>query len=131
MLSEQDQLAIHRLVALYGYVIDERRYSRTEELFTVDAVYDVTQRGAGLHRGVEQIRSLWKSTDAHPLAHHGTNVVIDPIDDGRVSLYFKNLCVHNDGSVHSTTYQCQAAVTQDGWRISHLVAEMRANPSGA
>jgi hypothetical protein len=58
-------------------------------------------------------------------------VVIDPIDDGRVSLYFKNLCVHNDGSVHSTTYQCQAAVTQDGWRISHLVAEMRANPSGA
>jgi SnoaL-like domain len=62
-LSEQDQLAIHRLVALYGYVTDERRYARMEEVFTVDAVYGVTERGTGLHRGVEQIRSLWKSTD--------------------------------------------------------------------
>ncbi|MBF4999665.1 nuclear transport factor 2 family protein [Nocardia sp. BSTN01] len=126
MLAPDDHLAIHRLVALYGHVIDERQFSRVGEIFTADAEYDVRNRGAGYHRGIAAIRELWTATgNRHPLAHHGTNVLIEERSDGGVDVLSKGVCVHPDGTVHSTTYRQVAVRTADGWRLSSLVAELR------
>ena len=42
MLEPSDTLAIHALVSLYGHLIDEQQYQRMHELFTVDAIYDIS-----------------------------------------------------------------------------------------
>lgn len=126
MLTADDHIAIHRLIALYGHIIDERQYSRVGEIFAQDAVYDVRKRDAGLHRGLDAIRALWEAAgERHPLAHHATNVVLDERSDGTVQVLSKGICVRPDGSVHSTTYRQVAAATPAGWRLTHLEAEMR------
>jgi hypothetical protein len=51
MISVEDRLAIRELLALYGYIIDERQFSRTGEIFTADARYDVTDFGKGVCHG--------------------------------------------------------------------------------
>ena len=51
MISVEDSLAIRELLALYGYIIDERQFSRTGEIFTADARYDVTDFGKGVCHG--------------------------------------------------------------------------------
>jgi hypothetical protein len=54
MISVEDRLAIRELLAPYGYIIDERQFSRTGEIFTADARYDVTDFGKGVCRGPER-----------------------------------------------------------------------------
>ncbi len=125
MLTAEDYMSIHRLISLYGHVIDERQFSRIGELFTADAEYDMRKRGSGVHRGVDAVRKLWAESKRHPLAHHATNVVIDEGPDGTVEVHSKGVCVHNDGTVHSTTYRQIVVRTGAGWRISYLAAEMR------
>jgi hypothetical protein len=51
MISVEDRLAIRELLAPYGYIIDERQFSRTGEIFTADARYDVTDFGKGVCHG--------------------------------------------------------------------------------
>ena len=51
MLSADDKLAIHALISLYGHIIDDREFSRVHELFTEDAVYDVSDFNAGVYTG--------------------------------------------------------------------------------
>jgi hypothetical protein len=51
MISVEDRLAIRELLALYGYIIDERQFSRTGEIFTADARCDVTDFGKGVCHG--------------------------------------------------------------------------------
>jgi len=126
MLTVNDRFEIQQLVDLYGHIVDERQFSRIGEVFTEDAQYDVRKRNAGLHRGIAQIRRLWEETPQHPLAHHATNIVIEEGSEGSASVRSKAICVHVDGSVHSTTYRQIAERTGAGWRISYLSAEMRA-----
>ena len=38
MLTAEDRIAIRELLALYGHVIDERQFSRVDELFTPTAL---------------------------------------------------------------------------------------------
>jgi hypothetical protein len=52
MISVEDRLAIRELLAPYGYIIDERQFSRTGEIFTADARYDVTGFGKGVCHGL-------------------------------------------------------------------------------
>lgn len=51
MFGVEDRLAIRELLALYGYIIDERQFSRTGEIFTADARFDVTDFGKGVCHG--------------------------------------------------------------------------------
>lgn len=51
MISVEDRLAIRELLALYSYIIDEWQFSRTGEIFTADARFDVTDFGMGVCHG--------------------------------------------------------------------------------
>lgn len=51
MISVEDRLAIRELLALYSYIIDEWQFSRTGEIFTADARFDVTDFGKGVCHG--------------------------------------------------------------------------------
>ena len=125
MLTAEDQLAIHRLVSLYGHIIDEREFSRSHELFTQDVRYDVADFDAGVHVGIGAIVALWKASDRHPLAHHATNVVIAQEPDGTTRVVSKGIGVLSDGKMGSVVYKDIVVKTGQGWRIQERVALRR------
>jgi hypothetical protein len=126
MLEVADTLAIHQLLALYGHIIDEREWQRVDELFTADAVYDMTEFGLGRVVGAAAIRALWSRPDAsHPLAHHATNIVISEDGDGRVHVLSKGLGVGANGRVGSVVYRDLVERTAAGWRFTARSAQLR------
>ena len=61
-VNTADRLQIHELLALHGHLADEGRFDRLDELFTADAVYDMSgaphRLAARSYRpGIEQRRS--------------------------------------------------------------------------
>ena len=71
MLDVADTLAIHQLLALYGHLIDERQWSRLDEVFTDDLVFDATDFGLGITHSLDELREAWTGPKAaHPLGHH-------------------------------------------------------------
>jgi len=127
MIDTADRLAIHELMGLYGIVIDERDWSRIDELFTDDVVYDMSELGLGLLRGKDAVLRLWRERDdLHPLAHHATNVVISATADGNsANVISKGLGVGRKGRVGSVTYRDVVRRTAVGWRIASRHARLR------
>jgi hypothetical protein len=125
MPNVEDQLALHRLVALYGHVIDEQDFGRASDLFTDEAIYDLSEMGGPTLRGWRAIAAHWSRPDIrHPLAHHATNVVVDD-HDGEVGVIFKGLGVGYRGRVGSLVYRTKAVKTPAGWRFSHITPSLR------
>jgi hypothetical protein len=121
-----DILAIHQLLALYGHIIDERQWQRVGELFTPDAVYDMSDFGLGPVRGEAAIRELWSRPDAmHPLAHHATNIVISEDPDGTVRVLSKGLGLGANSRVGSVVYRDVVVRTAEGWRFAERKARVR------
>lgn len=122
-LDVADILAINNLINLYGHVVDERQWSRMEELFTGDIVFDMTSFGPDILYGLEALRTCFRELDRHPLAHHATNILIEPSPDG-VRVLSKGISLRN-GEMGSTVYRDLLRKTDDGWRIAHRTAVKR------
>ncbi len=126
MLSIEDKLAIHDLISLYGHIIDQRQFSRIHELFTEDAIYDVTDFDGGIVIGPAGIEQLWLESKSHPLAHHATNVIVSEDAAGDVSVISKGIGVQRpDGRTGSTTYHDIVEKRPEGWRMTKRVALIR------
>jgi ketosteroid isomerase-like protein len=126
-VETDDRLAIHELMALYGHVVDEREWSRVPELFTDDAVYDLSPLGLGVFVGPDAIRSMWTAeTTHHPLAHHVTNVIITVDEDGTVRSRSKIIAPGKSGRVASYSYRDIVRWCDDGqWRMSERIISRR------
>jgi hypothetical protein len=122
-LDTADHLALLRLVALYGHLVDGRAWSRLGEIFTSDVMFDSSAYGSPVRHSLEELQRDWADpTTPHPLAHHGTNVLIDPNADGSVTMVSKGIGVLADGRTRSVTYTDIVLRTPEGWRISSRVA---------
>jgi len=130
MLTTEDRLAIHELIGLYGLVIDEREWHRVDELFTDDVIYDMGELGLGVLRGRAAVQDLWTTQEhLHPVAHHATNIVVTPGDDGDTArVISKGLGVGRKGRVGSVTYRDVVRRTATGWRIASRHARLRLPP---
>jgi hypothetical protein len=125
-LDAADRIAIHELLGLYGHLIDERRWSELDQVFTPDAVYDATSFGQGVTTSLATLIEHWTSDmTMHPLAHHATNIVVTEDSDGTVRVLSKGLGVGRKGRVGSVTYRDIAVRSPDGWRLSHRTASLR------
>lgn len=121
-----DRMAIHELLALYGHLIDQRRWGELEQVFTADAVYDATDFGHEMTHTLADLQAHWQSDDAmHPLAHHATNIVVTEDADGRVRVLSKGIGVGSKGRVGSVTYYDVVVRTDAGWRLSYRRAQLR------
>jgi SnoaL-like domain len=126
VISAEDKLAIHDLISRYGLIIDEREFTRTHELFTDDARYDVSDFDAGIHLGWQAIAQLWRESEgSHPLAHHATNVIVSEDDDGTVRVISKGIGVRPEGRTGSVTYRDIVKKYPQGWRIVDRIALAR------
>jgi hypothetical protein len=125
MLDAMDHVQLRRLVDLYGYLIDERKFSRIGEVFTEDVVYDVSDFGHGVLHGIDAVVAMWRGEANHPLAHHAVSVLADERADGSVDLITKGIGVGARGRVGSVTYYDRAVRGPAGWRLAERRAVLR------
>ena len=132
MLTTDDRLAITETLALHAHLVDENQLQRLEELFTPDAVYDMSASGLGVFEGIETIRVAAgrMSESGHaPLAHFVTNILIaDPGDDS-ASAQSKGLMIMADESLHAVTYDDTLRRHDGHWRISRRIITPVRTPS--
>ena len=128
VLDVADRLTIHDLLALYGHLVDERRWAELDLVFTNDVVYDATDFAMPVTRGLVELVAEWTSDEGmarHPLAHHATNVLVTEDADGTVRVLSKGVGVGAGGRVGSVTYRDLAVRTDDGWRLAERVVILR------
>jgi hypothetical protein len=123
-LAPAERLAIHELIALYGHLIDQRQFSRLGEIFTDDAVFDLSGYDGTCYRGLPAIRAMMLASSDHPLAHHATNVVVLKQQDS-IGVISKGIGVGINGRVGSVTYRDRLSLTEQGWRIQERGCELR------
>src|SRR3954451_18912144 len=125
-MNVSDRLEIHELLALYGHLIDDRRWDDLDQVFTSDAVYDATDFGQPITHSLAELLGYWTTNlRIHPLAHHATNIVVTEDADGTVRVRSKGIGVGRKGRVGSVTYRDVAVRTADGWRLSSRAAFLR------
>src|SRR3954449_4682402 len=101
-LDTADRLAIQELLALYGHLIDERRWDELDRVFTPAIRYDATDFDMPVTESLAELVAEWTSPEGmkrHPLAHHATNIVVFEDDDGTVRMLSKGLGVGAAGRV--------------------------------
>ena len=128
MLDAIDIVLIHQLIGRYGHLIDHRQWDRFGELFLPDATIDY-RGGTGHveHRGRDAIVDWFRELDdAHPAAHHVTNIAVDDSADpnGRVDVHSKFLApftraAHTPKRLYGGEYHDVVVKTVDGWRFAH------------
>lgn len=121
MTDIADELALYRLQAVYGHVMDDRDWDRLDTVFTEDAVLDFRPFGLGFMEGLEAIRRDFPGM-RHPRGHHVTNIVAD-VDGDTATMRATLLVVLDNGTAVSGEYRDTAVRTPDGWRISHRVGK--------
>lgn len=126
MLTIQDRLDINETLARHAYIVDMNRLDRLGELFTPDAVYDMsaTASGLGAFQGVDAIRvaagRLAESGHA-PIAHFVTNIIATSAGEDTAAVQSRGLMIMRDGSVHAVSHD-DILQRRDGlWRISRRV----------
>jgi len=126
VLEPADRFAICELLALYGHLIDERRWADLGQVFCLDAIYDFTDFGERVTTSLEELIALWTREGArHPLAHHASNIVVTEGSDGTAEVVSKGLAVGTNGRVSSIRYQDTVIRTRAGWRIATRTAVLR------
>ncbi|WP_203925511.1 nuclear transport factor 2 family protein [Virgisporangium ochraceum] len=128
-IAIEDRLAIVELIARHGHLVDNGGLHRSDELFDADAVFDLTDFGAGEVHGLEALYELARQLgDANPVGHHVTNTVLSELPGGEVLAQSKGIGVNADGTCGSVTYEDRLARRADGWRISHRRIRARRRP---
>jgi SnoaL-like domain len=130
-LTLEDHRAIDQTLGLAGHIVDRGELDRLGETFTTDAVYDLSDVGAGTFEGIEAIRNGALELGAgNPLAHHITNIVISSQEDDVVTAQSKGLILMANGSVASVTHLDTLRRGEGGWRISRRVILAQRTPLG-
>jgi 3-phenylpropionate/cinnamic acid dioxygenase small subunit len=124
-LEAKDLIEIQMMLALYGHILDERDWNALDQVFTEDIVFDASDSGLGVVRGIPALVEVWKEPfDGHPLGHYMTNVVITEDDDGTVRARSKHLGTRV-GSITLMTYTDVVRKTPAGWRLAERVAKVQ------
>jgi hypothetical protein len=123
-LETRDLVEIQMLVARYGHILDERDWGSLDQVFTADIVFDATDSGLGVMRGIEAIVELWQEPfDGHPLGHYTTNVYVFEDPDGTVRVRSKHLGPRV-GMITLMTYEDVVVKTPAGWRLAERIARI-------
>ena len=126
-MDTADRLELHELPGRYGDAIDDRNWEGLHQIFTDDAVFDLTDLGAPRLEGIEEIKRFMDEDAQHPRTHTMTNIYVDDTPDG-VKLHFRILALLPEGKVGTASYYDDVVKTDDGWRVKHRVITLRRRP---
>ncbi len=122
-----DRLELHELPGRYGDAIDDRDWDALHRIFTDDAVFDLTDVGARVLNGIDDIKAFMDTEANHPRTHTMTNIYVDVTPTG-VELNFRIIALLGGGKVGTASYYDTVVKTPDGWRVSHRVTTLRRRP---
>lgn len=123
-MEASDVLAIERILALYGHLVDDEQWQRLDEVFAADATFDVTAVGAERYVGLDAIRAFFASV-AHPPAHHTSNIVIDGMGGREARVVSKFFGPLPGGGIFSGEYRDLFVRGACGWRMRERVVVPR------
>ena len=98
-----DRLELHELPGRYGDAIDDRNWDRLREIFTDDAVFDLTGVGARRLEGIDDIVHFMNVEASHPKTHMMTNIYVDEQDEN-VIMNFRIVALLGKGLVGTASY---------------------------
>jgi hypothetical protein len=127
-MDAADRLELHELPGRYGDAIDDRAWDRLGEIFTPDAVFDLTDLGSRRCDGLDDIKRFMDTEAEHPRAHLMTNIYVDETTDG-VQLRFRIVAPLGEGRVGTASYYDDVVTTPAGGRVQHRVITRRRRPS--
>ena len=113
-----DRLELHELPGRYGDAIDDRNWDRVREIFTDDAVFDLTGVGARRLEGIDDIVHFMNVEASHPKTHMMTNIYVDEQDEN-VIMNFRIVALLGKGLVGTASYYDRVVKTDEGWRVQH------------
>jgi len=122
-----DRLELHELPGRYGDAIDDRAWDRLDDIFTADAVFDLTDLGGPSCDGLAEIKRFMDEDAEHPRTHTMTNIYVDETPHG-VQLRFRILALLGGGKVGTASYYDDVVKTPAGWRVRHRVVTRRRRP---
>jgi hypothetical protein len=121
VMNTDDRLQINETLALHAHLADENQLDRLDELFTPDAVYDMSASGLGVFEGREMIRAAaaeMARTGHSPLVHFLTNVVITSTAKDEATARSKGLMIMADGQMLAVTHDDVLRYLDGAWLIS-------------
>jgi 3-phenylpropionate/cinnamic acid dioxygenase small subunit len=122
-----DRLALHELPGRYGDAIDDRAWDRLDQIFTEDAVFDLTDLGEPRLEGLAEIKRYMAEDAKHPRTHLMTNIYVDESADG-VRLFFRIVALLPERVVGTASYYDEVVKTAAGWRVRSRVITLRRRP---
>jgi hypothetical protein len=131
MLTTDDRLDIAETLALHAHLVDADQLDRIDELFTPDAVYDMTAPGIGIFEGIDTIRAAaaQMSASGHaPIAHFVTNTILTSTREGEATALSKCLMIMATGTIQGVTYDDTLRRYQGQWLISRRVITPAGRP---
>jgi hypothetical protein len=117
-----DYNQIHQAAALYGHVIDGRRWDRLGEVYAEDSVYDSARAGELV--GLERIKE-YLSTSNQPLIHTGSNLYIELEEGADEATAFSKYIVIRETAIEAGDYTDSWVRTERGWRIAKRASTNR------
>lgn len=130
-LTYEDRCVINDLISMHGHLCDSGELDRFDEVFTADVIYDVTDFGQEILRGVAACADAGRALgELNPVGHHVTNIVLSEQADGRVHARSKGIGINADGTSGSVTYEDTIVRGGQSWRISHRKVLARRVPLG-
>ncbi len=130
-MESEDILAIHDLLARYGHVVDDADWSALSDVFADEAVFDLEAVGRGSAHGTEELRACFARLD-HPLAHHTTNVTIEPTGHSGRGCAVSTSWSPTTARTRTGEYHDEVVHTAQGWRLQRrTVVPRRVRPRRA
>ena len=123
-----DRIELHELPGRYGDAIDDRDWDRLDEIFTEDAVFDLSDLGEPRLTGLAAIKRYMDQDAQHPRAHLMTNIYVDETADG-TKLFFRIVALLPERVVGTASYYDDVVKTPAGWRVKNRVITRRRRPT--
>ena len=127
-MDPADRLELHELPGRYGDAIDDRDCDRLDQIFTADAVFDLTDLGAPRLEGLDAIKRYMAEDANHPRTHTMTNIYVDETAR-RAKLRFRILALLPERRVGTASYYDDVVKTPEGWRVQNRVITLRRRPT--
>jgi hypothetical protein len=124
-LTAEDRLELLQLQYLYGHVLDAFLWDKLDQVFAADGVFDPSNVGLPVMRGLEEIREKLIPLEEGPNRdnvhnHVGTNpAIIAVADDGVVTMRSKYIVSSDSDFLSFGEYEDECVKTDAGWRIRY------------
>ncbi len=115
MSELDDRLAIGELLANYGHVLDDLAHDRYPEIFTDDAVFDMSAFGRPSLNSRAEIANAFQGRNLY--GHLTTNIVIEELTRDSARVRSKYIGFANDGGIQTGDYFDVVVRTEHGWRL--------------